>query len=397
MNKLIITISWILLLVSCNAQNQNNSLTESQDIDSTPPFFYGMPEVVLAQDTSEGWQQKGQKILITGIVYKSNGKIPAPNTLIYYYHTDTKGKYKHIEEVERSLPPNSMGLTHGHLRGWVKTDENGKYSIYTIRPGTYPSRDEPAHIHVSIKEPDVDQNYYIDDFVFDDDRLLTAKRRKDLENRGGSGVIRFVQKEELHIGERNIILGLNIPEYQNSEDKKNISGRNVGENIISFTPYHAWGPDINTKTCPVCKYGWYHGILYFVGNNPNWEDIKSWLQYLETESIKREKYLKAYFIYGNEKEYTKELRDRELKKIGEELKLEKVALTFVPSFSDKQSEINFNNINPDIQNTFLVYKRSNVVDKFINLQPTQNNFELISNRLDETINEFFDLPKPKKE
>ena len=79
------------------------------------------------------------------------------------------------------------------------------------------------------------------------------------------------------------------------------------------------------------------------------------------------------------------------------MKLEKVALTFVPSFSDEQSEIHLNKIDPDVQNTILIYRRSNVIAKFVNLQPNQKNFELVSNRLDETTNEYFDLPRPKKE
>jgi protocatechuate 3,4-dioxygenase beta subunit len=43
--------------------------------------------------------------------------------------------------------------------------------------------------------------------------LLTAAKRKALENRGGSGVLRLVKQGELWIGERDIILGLNIPGY----------------------------------------------------------------------------------------------------------------------------------------------------------------------------------------
>ncbi len=34
-----------------------------------------------------------------------------------------------------------------------------------------------------------------------------------MENRGGSGVLKIVQGANLQIGERNIILGLNIPDY----------------------------------------------------------------------------------------------------------------------------------------------------------------------------------------
>ena len=294
------------------------------------------------------------------------------------------------------MPPNELGQTHGYIRGWVKTDKEGKYYIYTVRPGTYPTNNEPAHVHITVKEPNDIREYYIDDFVFDDDKILNSDRRKKMENRSGSGVLRLVKKGELLIGERNIILGLNIPGYPKKPTTGINSGRNIGEDIISFVPYHAWGPDKGTKTCPICKYGWYHGILYFVGNIPNWDEIKKWLAFLEMESGKREKYLKVYFVYGNENKYSKLDRDTELAKLGNELKLEKIALTFVPGFSDNQSEIDLNKINQEVENTIIVYKRSRIVDKFINLKPTQDNFNLINRRLDQTINEYFALPKSGK-
>jgi protocatechuate 3,4-dioxygenase beta subunit len=197
----------------------------------------------------------------------------------------------------------------------------------------------------------------------------------------------------LQIGERNIILGLNIPDYPGKQTNKINSGKKIGEDIISFIPYHAWGPDKGTRTCPICKYGWYLGILYFVGNDPNWDEIRLWLTFLEDESKKREKYLKVYFVYGNEKAYNKSVREKELAKLGNDLELEKVALTFVPSFSDSESEIDLNKINSEVENTFIIYKRSRVVDNLINVKPNQDNFNLISKRLDQTINEYFDLPK----
>jgi protocatechuate 3,4-dioxygenase beta subunit len=334
---------------------------------------------------------------LTGIVFQNDGKTPAPNVLLYYYHTNTEGKYVHKPKEKRSMPPNKLGQTHGYIRGWIKTDAEGKYSIYTVRPGTYPTRDEPDHVHITVKEPNNINEYYIDDFVFDDDKLLTTAKRKKLENRCGSGVLRMVQKGKLLIGERNIILGLNIPHYPIKPKNEIISGKNIGEDIISFIPFHAWGPDKGTRTCPICKYGWYHGVLYCVGNNPNWDDIKKWLVFLETESTTRARYLKVYFIYGNEKNYNKLNREKELEQLGKELQLEKTALTFVPHFSDSESEIDLNKINQQVENTFLLYKRSRIVGKFVNLKPNQDNFNVLRKGLNETINEYFDLPKPKHE
>jgi len=289
--------------------------------------------------------------------------------------------------------PNELGQTHGYIRGWVKTDADVYYFIYTVRPGIYPTKDEPDHIHITVKEPNNFNEYYIDDFVFDDDKMLTTAKRKKMENRCGSGVLRMVQKGDLLVGERNIILGLNIPDYPTDLPNDINSGRSIGEDVISFIPYHAWGPDIGTRTCPICKYGWYHGILYFVGNHPNGDEIKQWLTFFEYESNKRAKYLKVYFVYGNDLNYTKSEREKELATLGKELQLEKVALTFVPSFSDHESEVDLNNISQEAENTFILYKRSTIVDRFVNLKPSQDHFNLISNRLDQTINEYFDLPK----
>lgn len=354
--------------------------------------FAQVPQNITSEDTSPGWTQNGQKMLLTGIVYQNDGKTPVPDVVIYYYQTNTEGKYLHKPEEKRSMPPNELGQTHGYIRGWVKSDKDGKYSIYTVRPGAYPQREDPAHIHLTVKEPNEIKEYYIDDAVFDDDRLLTTAKRIKMENRGGSGVLRLVKKGDLAVGERDIILGLNIPDYPKKTSNQMISGKNIGEDIISFTPFHAWGEDKGSRACPVCKYGWFHGILYFVGNNPNWSEIKQWLAFLESESVKREKRLKVYFIYGNETAYDKSAREKELEKIGQDLKLEKVALTFVPSFSDKDSSVYLNRIDSNTENTFLLYKRSKVFDKYVNLKPAKENFELISKRLDQSVNEYFNMP-----
>ncbi|MGF1922674.1 MAG: intradiol ring-cleavage dioxygenase, partial [Bacteroidia bacterium] len=208
-----------------------------------------------------------------------------------------------------------------------------------------------------------------------------------------SGVVRFVQVGELHVGERDIILGSNIPNYPQEKQKVLVSGKGIGEDVISFTPYHAWGPDKGTTTCPVCKYGWYNGVLYFVGDRPNWVEIKAWLLFLEKESAKREQYLKVYFIYGNENNYDKAAREYELAQLGMELQLQKVALTFVRSFADKESEVHLNRINRLAESTFMIYRRTRVINNFVNLKPTRSNFDLISAALDRSANEYFDLPR----
>lgn len=399
MKKLIICkfIFVCLLFISCNGQTNDKPQTNPNKIvgggcDGCELMFVGMPKEMYAIDTSSGWNEKGQKLVVTGTVFQLDGKTTAPNVIIYYWQTDNEGYYSPKAGMDEAAKK------HGHIRGWVKTDADGKYTINTIRPAPYPNDVLPAHIHLSIKEPDVSNEYYVDEINFDDDKLLIPyKKKHPFENRGGSGIVRVLLKDSLQIAEHNIVLGLNIPHYPKKSTALIQSGLSIGEEQPSFTPYHAFGPDKGTQTCPVCKYGRYHGIVYFVGNNLDEPGIKSWLKFLEQESERRKKYLKVYFVYGNDKNYNKKERQKQLEKLGNALQLKNTALTFVPSFSDKETEANLNKINPKIENTFIIYKHRSIVDKYINLKPTDENFRMLAQALDKTQGAYFHLPEPEYE
>lgn len=248
-NRNLSLLFFLALFSFCNEKGNAGSAS-AQEVNTTTAENFGIPQNIASTDTSAGWKQAGQKILITGIIYKSDARTPAPGVVLYYYHTNTEGKYLHKENEKRSLPPNTEGQTHGYIRGWVKTDSAGKYSIYTVRPGVYPTRDEPAHIHLTISEPGLEKSYYVDEVVFDDDKFLTTERRKKMENRGGSGIVRMLQKDSVQIAEHNIILGLNIPGYAKSNKPEIKSGLSIGDDQPSFIPFHAFGPDKGTSTCP---------------------------------------------------------------------------------------------------------------------------------------------------
>lgn len=354
-------------------------------------MYIGMPEKITSEHTGIGWTEGKQKLILTGKVYQINGKTPAPNVIIYYWHTDDKGLYSSTSDTPAEVKE------HGKLRGWVKSDENGNYKIKTSRPAAYPNQDIPQHIHLSIKEPDIN-NAYFADLYFDDDPLyLKHKKRYGKIDRAGTELLRVVLDKNCEVAEHNIVLGLNIPNYPSNAITENQSGLKIGEDQPSFIPYHAFGQDKGTRACPVCKYGRYHGIVFFVGDNPKWDDIKKWLNYLDKESMTREKYLKAYFVYGNSKNYSRQARQTDLEKIGTELRLQKIALTFVPSFTDSESEVHLNNINPKAENTLVIYRHRTIVDKYVNLKPTEENLKKISEALNRTTSAYFELPEPKHE
>jgi protocatechuate 3,4-dioxygenase, beta subunit len=392
----------LVLFISCNGQtnakNQNRNVSEIKTesvigggCDGCEFMYVGMPEQILPEHTSLGWTDGKQKLILTGKVFQLDGKTPASDIIIYYWHTDDKGLYSSNNQTPKKAQE------HGKLRGWVKSDKDGNYTIKTSRPAAYPNENIPQHIHLSIKEPDIPNEYYADLYFDDDPLYLIHKKKYGKIDRAGTELLRVVLDSNIQIAEHHIVLGLNIPDYPTKIRTEVQSGLNIGEDQPSFIPFHAFGPDKGSRTCPVCKYGRYHGIVYFVGDNPNWDDIKKWLIQLDNESVSREKYLKAYFVYGNLKNYNKQERQIELEKIGNKLGLKKIALTFVPSFSDTESEVNLNKINPNIDNTFIIYKHRTIVDKYVNLKPTEQNFKLISELLDNTKGNYFDLNEPKHE
>jgi protocatechuate 3,4-dioxygenase beta subunit len=126
--------------------------------------------------------EPGRRIVVSGRVLKSDGRTPAPGVIIYAYHTNNGGIYA------RKGGETGNGLRHGRLRGWMRTDSLGRYEFRTIRPGGYPGGTEPAHIHMTVKEPGKEE-YWIDSILFDDDPRLTRGERGRLENVGGAGVV----------------------------------------------------------------------------------------------------------------------------------------------------------------------------------------------------------------
>ena len=175
--------------------------------DGCEGIYEGMPSQLSWETTIAADSEPGERLEISGLLLRPDGKTPAPDVILYVYHTDARGYY--------SPAPDATGLTrrHGHLRGWMKTNALGQYTFRTIKPTPYPNRNIPAHIHPIVKEPDKHE-YYIDEYRFDDDPLLTAEERSRAENRGGSGIIHLAKSSTgLLVGRRDIVLGRNIPNY----------------------------------------------------------------------------------------------------------------------------------------------------------------------------------------
>ena len=144
--------------------------------------------------------EPGERLVLDGTVYKPDGT-PAAGVLLYAYHTDAGGVYpKRGNET-------GNGRRHGYLRGWLRTGIDGRYRIETIKPGSYPTRSEPAHVHMTLQPPGAPERY-IDDVVFEGDPILTSEHRARLHQRGGSGIVRLERDGEgILRARRDIYLG----------------------------------------------------------------------------------------------------------------------------------------------------------------------------------------------
>lgn len=206
-HKIIIAVLFysIFSIVGCIGQNTNQTVGGPCE-GCEALFEYGTKKLTTI-DTLPDFAKAKLKLKLTGTVFKKDGKTPAENVILYIYHTNKQGIYAPKSDAK------GWAKRHGYLRGWIQTDATGTYTFYTFRPGAYPNRTEPEHIHLTVKEPTKNE-YYMDSFVFDDDPLLTPEERKKLKKRGGSGIVKPRLEHGILTYKRDIILGAHIPNYE---------------------------------------------------------------------------------------------------------------------------------------------------------------------------------------
>ncbi len=196
------------LLLSCQgSRGQNNPRLVGGPCEGCEAVFEYGDRALTPVDTLPDFHSGAQKIKVNGTIYRPDGKTPAPDVVLYVYHTDRSGLYTKRGDEK------GWGRRHGYNRGWIKTDRKGRYTFYTIKAGTYPDGTEPAHIHPTILEPD-GKYYWLESYYFEGDPLLTDKETRTPSPRGGTnGILRFSKEGDLWVGERDFVLGKNIPGY----------------------------------------------------------------------------------------------------------------------------------------------------------------------------------------
>lgn len=103
----------------------------------------------LTRNARRNGEPLGERIIVTGRVLDEDGR-PVRNTLIEIWQANAAGRYVHkVDQHDAPLDPNFLGA------GRTMTDNDGRYSFTTIKPGAYPWGNHPNawrpnHIHLSL-------------------------------------------------------------------------------------------------------------------------------------------------------------------------------------------------------------------------------------------------------
>ena len=108
--------------------------------------------------------EPGTPLVVDGRVVEPDGETPAPGVVVFAYQTDRDGIY--FSDGRPGSP--------WRLQGWARTDADGRFTFRTIRPGPYPGRHVPAHIHFAVESPKHGRQW-TDSLRFADDPLLVGE------------------------------------------------------------------------------------------------------------------------------------------------------------------------------------------------------------------------------
>ncbi|MBS1806834.1 MAG: protocatechuate 3,4-dioxygenase [Acidobacteria bacterium] len=110
--------------------------------------------------------EAGERLTVSGVIFGADGKTPLANASVYVYHTDANGRY---------TPGPTDDNRNPRLRGYMRTDAQGRYEYNTIKPAPYPGDGPPAHIHYHVNAPGYQDRVF--EIVFEGDPKISKEIR----------------------------------------------------------------------------------------------------------------------------------------------------------------------------------------------------------------------------
>ena len=106
---ILLFLAFAMMQVSgCSQSAQKTDRVVGSDCEGCDMMFDGMPQDLSWQTTIAGPDEPGEQMIINGTIFKKDGKTPAPDVILYVYHTDSKGLYS-------PAPKQTQAKRHGHL------------------------------------------------------------------------------------------------------------------------------------------------------------------------------------------------------------------------------------------------------------------------------------------
>ena len=133
--------------------------------------------------------EPGERLEVAGVVFAADGRTPVPRASVYVYQTDARGYYR---------PDDAMGNRDPRLKALLRTDDRGRYSFRTIRPGSYPSTRVPKHIHYEVTADGHGTRIF--EIVFEDDPFVGDQVRADAGRPGSMYALRAVRRDADGVG-----------------------------------------------------------------------------------------------------------------------------------------------------------------------------------------------------
>lgn len=133
----------------------------------------------LTQVTGRSGRAEGQVLYLNGRVLNRNAE-PVRQAKLEIWQANSFGRCAHPNDNNPApLDPNFEGFAVIH------TDDDGNYSLKTVKPGAYPTGPDsirPSHIHFEVygkRERFVTQMYFAGDPYHDKDRWLLSSNRPE--------------------------------------------------------------------------------------------------------------------------------------------------------------------------------------------------------------------------
>ncbi len=127
--------------------------------------------------------EAGEPLIVSGTIYGPDGRTPLEGINLFVYQTDATGRYSTTGGNNRNT----------RIHGLMRTNSEGRYEFRTIKPVSYPSTRNPAHIHAYVSGPNYPE-YWIDEFLFADDPFITEEVRRKSAGKGSFSPLLNLQR-----------------------------------------------------------------------------------------------------------------------------------------------------------------------------------------------------------